>query len=135
MRKKWTMEQKIRGQNQRAKQAGARHDLTLEQWLETLEYFNHKCAYCSKHDYEFIVKVAGINLMFLVYHLMRLKYISNNISQIRVMLIKRVECSVCKHSTLLSYLKNCLFALMLPRRSSTSPVVKALVVSNTTAFP
>ena len=64
MRKKWTMEQKIRGQNQRAKQAGARHDLTLEQWLETLEYFNHKCAYCSKHDYEFIehylpVHVAG----------------------------------------------------------------------------
>jgi hypothetical protein len=58
------MEQKIRGQNQRAKQAGARHDLTLEQWLETLEYFNHKCAYCSKRDYEFIehylpVHVAG----------------------------------------------------------------------------
>lgn len=58
------MEQKIRGQNQRAKQAGAIHDLTLAQWLETLEYFNHKCAYCGKHDYEFIehylpVHVAG----------------------------------------------------------------------------
>jgi hypothetical protein len=64
MRKEWTMEQKISGQNQRAKQAGARHDLTLEQWLETLEYFNHKCAYCGKRDYEFIehylsVRVAG----------------------------------------------------------------------------
>jgi hypothetical protein len=64
MRKEWTMAQKIRGQNQRAKQAGARHDLTLEQWLETLEYFNHKCAYCSWRDYEFIehylpVSVAG----------------------------------------------------------------------------
>ena len=64
MRKAWTMEQKIRGQNQRAKQVGARHDLTLEQWFETLEYFNHKCAYCGKRDYEFIehylsVRVAG----------------------------------------------------------------------------
>jgi hypothetical protein len=64
MKKEWTVEQKIRGQNQRAKQAGARHDLTLEQWLETLEYFNHKCAYCGKRDYEFIehylpVRVAG----------------------------------------------------------------------------
>jgi hypothetical protein len=47
MRKKWTLEQRLRGQNQRAKQAGARHDLTMEQWLETLEYFDHKCAYCG----------------------------------------------------------------------------------------
>ena len=58
------MEQQIRGQNQRARQEGARHDLTPEQWLETLEYFNHKCAYCGKRDYEFIehylpVRVAG----------------------------------------------------------------------------
>ena len=41
------MEQSLRGQNQRAKQAGARHDLTMEQWLETLAYFDHKCAYCG----------------------------------------------------------------------------------------
>lgn len=41
------MEQRLRGQNQRAKQAGARHDLTMEQWFETLEYFNHRCAYCG----------------------------------------------------------------------------------------
>lgn len=47
MRKNWTIEQKLRGQNQRAKQAGVRHDLTLEQWLETLEYFDYKCAYCG----------------------------------------------------------------------------------------
>jgi hypothetical protein len=47
MSKKWTIEQKLRGQNQRAKKAGARHDLTMEQWLETLEYFDHKCAYCG----------------------------------------------------------------------------------------
>jgi len=47
MRKKWTMEQNLHGQNQRAKQVGARHDLTMEQWLETLEYFDHKCAYCG----------------------------------------------------------------------------------------
>jgi len=53
MRNKWTMEQRLRGQNQRAKQAGARHDLTLEQWLETLEYFDHKCAYCGG-EYEVI---------------------------------------------------------------------------------
>jgi len=64
MRKEWTTEQKIRGQSQRAKQAGARYDLTLDQWLETLEYFNHKCAYCGWRDYEFIehylpVSVAG----------------------------------------------------------------------------
>ncbi len=64
MRKKWTMEQKLLGQNQRAEQAGARHDLTQGQWLETLEYFNNKCAYCGKRDYEFIehylpVRIAG----------------------------------------------------------------------------
>lgn len=53
MRKEWTMEQKIRGQNQRAKQAGARHDLTLEQWLETLENFDRKCVYCGR-EYEVI---------------------------------------------------------------------------------
>ncbi len=47
MRKTWTTEERLRGQNQRAKQAGARHDLTMEQWLETLEYFNHRCAYCG----------------------------------------------------------------------------------------
>lgn len=47
MRRKWTMEQILRGQNQRAKQAGARHDLTMEQWQETLEYFDYKCAYCG----------------------------------------------------------------------------------------
>ncbi len=45
--KKWTMEQRLRGQNNRARQAGARHDLTMAQWLETLEYFDHKCAYCG----------------------------------------------------------------------------------------
>jgi len=53
MRKQWTMEQRLHGQNQRAKQAGTRHDLTMEQWLETLEYFDHKCAYCGG-EYEVI---------------------------------------------------------------------------------
>jgi 5-methylcytosine-specific restriction endonuclease McrA len=53
MRKKWTMDQRLRGQNQRAKQAGARHDLTMEQWLETLQYFDYKCAYCGG-EYEVI---------------------------------------------------------------------------------
>ncbi len=47
------MEQRLHGQNQRAKQAGTRHDLTMEQWLETLEYFDHKCAYCGG-EYEVI---------------------------------------------------------------------------------
>lgn len=64
MRKTWTIEQRVRGQNQRAKQAGARYDLTVEQWLETLEYFDHKCAYCGENDYQFIehylpVAIAG----------------------------------------------------------------------------
>ena len=64
MRKTWTMEQLIRGQNQRAKQAGTRHDLTLEQWQETLDYFDHKCAYCGEREYEVIehylhVRIAG----------------------------------------------------------------------------
>jgi hypothetical protein len=63
MRKKWTMEQILRGQNQRAAQAGARHDLTMEQWLETLEYFDHKCAYC-RGEYQVIehylpIPIAG----------------------------------------------------------------------------
>ena len=67
MKKKWTIEQRVRGQNQRAKQAGARHDLTLEQWMETLEYFNYKCAYCGERDYDFIehylpVRIAGTTL-------------------------------------------------------------------------
>ncbi len=53
MRRKWTMEQNLRGQNQRAKQAGARHDLTMEQWLETLKYFDYRCAYCGG-EYEVI---------------------------------------------------------------------------------
>jgi len=58
------MEQLIRGQNQRAKQAGTRHDLTLEQWQETLDYFDHKCAYCVAREYEVIehylhVRIAG----------------------------------------------------------------------------
>jgi hypothetical protein len=47
MRKKWTLEQRLRGQNQRAKQAAVKHDLTMEQWLETLKYFDYKCAYCG----------------------------------------------------------------------------------------
>jgi len=64
MRKAWTMEQLIRGQNQWAKQAGVRHDLTLEQWQETLDYFGHKCAYCGERKYEIIehylpVRIAG----------------------------------------------------------------------------
>jgi len=64
MRKAWTVEQLIRGQNQRAKQAGARHDLTLEQWQETLDYFGPKCAYCGEREYEVIehylpVRIAG----------------------------------------------------------------------------
>jgi hypothetical protein len=64
MRKTRTVEQRIQGQNQRAKQSGARHDLSLEQWQETLEYFNYKCADCGMREYEFIehylpVHVAG----------------------------------------------------------------------------
>src|SRR6185369_1172538 len=47
MRKQWTLEQRLRGQNQRAQKAGAKHDLTMEQWLETLYYFDYKCAYCG----------------------------------------------------------------------------------------
>jgi hypothetical protein len=53
MRKKWSIERRLRGQNQRAKQAGAKHDLTMEQWLETLQYFDFKCAYCGG-EYEVI---------------------------------------------------------------------------------
>jgi len=62
MRKAWTIEQRIRGQNQRAKQAGARHDLTLEQWQETLEYFNYKCAYCGRREYEFIEHYLSVSI-------------------------------------------------------------------------
>ncbi|MDO8754974.1 MAG: hypothetical protein Q7J80_13840, partial [Anaerolineales bacterium] len=62
MRKTWTMEERLRGQNQRAKQAGARHDLTMEQWLETLEYFEHQCAYCGKMDYEVIEHYLPVHI-------------------------------------------------------------------------
>ena len=62
MRKKWTIEQRIKGQNQRAQKVGARHDLTIEQWMETLEYFNHKCAYCGKRDYEVIEHYLPVNI-------------------------------------------------------------------------
>jgi hypothetical protein len=54
MRTPWTTEQRVRAQNQRAKQAGARHDLTVAQWMGTLEYFNYKCAYCGLRNHEFI---------------------------------------------------------------------------------
>ena len=47
VRKKWTIEQRLRAINEGAKRAGARHDLTIEQWLGTLEYFDYKCAYCG----------------------------------------------------------------------------------------
>jgi 5-methylcytosine-specific restriction endonuclease McrA len=49
VRKNRTMEQRLRALiNAEAKRVGARPDfLTMEQWLETLEYFNYKCAYCG----------------------------------------------------------------------------------------
>lgn len=58
------MDELVRGQNHRAQKAGARHDLTLEQWRETLDYFDHKCAYCGVKEFEVIehylpVRVAG----------------------------------------------------------------------------
>lgn len=62
MRKTWSVEQRVQGQNQRAKQAGTRHDLTVDQWLETLEYFNYKCAYCGERDYEFIEHYLPVNV-------------------------------------------------------------------------
>ena len=46
MRKKRTIEQRLGDINEAAKRGGTRHDLTMEQWLETLEYFDYKCAYC-----------------------------------------------------------------------------------------
>ena len=57
------MEERLRGQNQRAKQAGTRYDLKMSEWQETLEYFDHKCAYCGD-EYEVIehylpVSIAG----------------------------------------------------------------------------
>lgn len=67
MRKKWTIEQRVHGQNQRAKQLGAVHNLTIDEWFETLAYFNYKCAYCGIKDYEVIehylpVGVAGTTI-------------------------------------------------------------------------
>ena len=61
MGRTWTMEQRLRGQNQRAKQKGSRHDLTMEQWLETLEHFDYKCAYCGG-SYEIIEHYLPISI-------------------------------------------------------------------------
>lgn len=47
MRKKRTLAERLYAINDAAKRAGARHDLTMEQWLETLEYFHYRCAYCG----------------------------------------------------------------------------------------
>ncbi len=47
MKNKWTMEQILHSQNIRAKAKGATHDLTMVQWIETLEYFHNSCAYCG----------------------------------------------------------------------------------------
>jgi hypothetical protein len=47
VRKKRTLEQRLHGINDASKRAGARHDPTMEQWRETLEYFDYKCAYCG----------------------------------------------------------------------------------------
>ena len=43
------MEQRLRALvNAEVKGRGGRHDLlTMEQWLETLEYFDYSCAYCG----------------------------------------------------------------------------------------
>ena len=49
MRQKRTMEQRLHDiVSAEAKGVGPRHDfLTMEQWLETLAYFNYRCAYCG----------------------------------------------------------------------------------------
>jgi hypothetical protein len=62
MRKKWTIEQLVRGQNLRAKRLGAPHDLTIDQWMETLAYFNYKCAYCGIKEYDFIEHYLTIGI-------------------------------------------------------------------------
>jgi 5-methylcytosine-specific restriction endonuclease McrA len=59
MRKTRAMEQRLRNINEAAKRADARHDLTMEQWLETLEFFDYKCAYCGG-DYEVIEHYLSI---------------------------------------------------------------------------
>ena len=46
-KRKWTEREKLRRQLNNAKRAGCKADLTIEQWTEALEYFNHSCAYCG----------------------------------------------------------------------------------------
>lgn len=42
---------KVKHHNSRAKKANLPATLTPVQWLETVEYFQRKCAYCQKNEY------------------------------------------------------------------------------------
>lgn len=44
--------QRVRSQNWRAKKAGESATLTIAEWLDILEAFQYKCAYCQTGPYE-----------------------------------------------------------------------------------
>lgn len=52
---------KVSNHNARAKNVRLFATLTLEQWLETLEHFNWKCAYCKTGKYELLEHFIPLN--------------------------------------------------------------------------
>lgn len=42
---------RVQKQRRRAVRENKPATLTFKQWIETVEHFNHKCAYCQKADY------------------------------------------------------------------------------------
>lgn len=42
-----TEKERIHRHNIKSRKSNCKADLTIEQWTQTLEYFNHACAYCG----------------------------------------------------------------------------------------
>lgn len=52
---------KVKSHNKRASKVKLEATLTLEQWIETLEYFKWKCAYCQVEKYAVLEHFIPIN--------------------------------------------------------------------------
>jgi hypothetical protein len=48
IRKEW---EKVSNNKSRARSQGQAARLTIKQWLQTIDHFHQKCAYCQKRDY------------------------------------------------------------------------------------
>lgn len=49
-REHWLKRSRIASQRRRARLSKLEHNLTLEEWQESLKYFDNSCAYCGAHQ-------------------------------------------------------------------------------------